>query len=143
MANEGDEAARRIEQAFHDCAAVLDLAGVEIRGLPESIGNLTALTTLDLSETGLTVLPESIGNLTALTTLDLSETGLTVLPESIGNLTALTTLDLSETGLTVLPESIGNLTVSLPRTPSVLVRRQVGIRGGFHRGDRLGGCIAR
>ena len=34
--------------------------------LPESIGNLTALTELDLGGCQLTVLPESIGNLTAL-----------------------------------------------------------------------------
>ena len=40
--------------------------------MPESVGNLTALTTLNLGCNQLTAVPESVGNLTALTTLDLS-----------------------------------------------------------------------
>jgi leucine-rich repeat protein SHOC2 len=44
----------------------------------------------------LTVLPESLGQLAALTTLNLSWClALTALPESLGQLAALTTLDLS------------------------------------------------
>jgi len=45
----------------------------------------------------LTTLPESIGNLTSLTTLYLEFNQLTTLPESIGNLTSLTYLDLDYT----------------------------------------------
>ena len=73
--------------------------------LPESIGNLAALTELDLRGSSVAALPESIGNLAALTKLDLQSCELTVLPESIGNLTALTELDLGGSQLTVLPES--------------------------------------
>jgi internalin A len=62
--------------------------------LPESLGNLTALTTLNLAGNRLTSLPESLGNLTALTTFNLAGNRLTSLPESLGNLTALTTLNL-------------------------------------------------
>jgi Leucine-rich repeat (LRR) protein len=44
-----------------------------LTGLPESLGQLAALTTLDLSGCdALTGLPESLGQLAALTTLDLS-----------------------------------------------------------------------
>ena len=48
--------------------------------MPESLGNLTALTELDLSGNQLTAVPESLGNLTALTELDLSGNQLTALP---------------------------------------------------------------
>jgi hypothetical protein len=45
-----------------------------LTGLPESLGQLAALTTLDLSWCrALTGLPESLGQLAALTTLDLSD----------------------------------------------------------------------
>jgi Leucine-rich repeat (LRR) protein len=94
-----------------------------LTALPESIGNLQALTTLDLSDCeALTALPESIGNLQALTTLDLSDCeALTALPESMGNLQALTTLDLSVCkALTALPESIGNLQALRIELPSHL-----------------------
>ena len=78
--------------------------------LPESLGNLTQLTTLDLCLNSLTSLPESLGNLTQLTTLDLSYNPLTSLPESLGNLIQLTTLNLSGNRLAPLPKSLGNLT---------------------------------
>jgi internalin A len=78
--------------------------------VPESVGNLTALTTLDLSGNQLTAVPEPVGNLTALTWLDLSGNQLTAVPESVGNLTALTWLDLSGNQLIAVPESVGNLT---------------------------------
>jgi internalin A len=81
-----------------------------LRALPESIGNLTNLTTLDLWKNQLRALPESIGNLTNLTSLALWNSQLRALPESIGNLTNLTALDLSSSQLRALPESIGNLT---------------------------------
>ena len=82
----------------------------QLTSLPESLGNLTALTTLYLHGNQLTSLPESLGNLTALTTLYLHGNQLTSLPESLGNLTALTGLYLQENRLTSVPEWIGNLT---------------------------------
>ena len=45
--------------------------------MPESLGNLTALTTLYLGGNQLASVPESLGNLTALTTLDLDGNQLT------------------------------------------------------------------
>ncbi|KAG5184014.1 hypothetical protein JKP88DRAFT_348536 [Tribonema minus] len=81
--------------------------------LPESIGNLTALTSLDLSCCKvLSSLPPSFGNLTALTTLSMRYCErLTELPDSFGNLTALTSLSLAICErLTSLPDSFSNLT---------------------------------
>ena len=80
-----------------------------IANLPESIGNLTALTELDLDDNRIANLPESIGNLTALTTLRVDSNWLTSLPESIGNLTALTTLNLGYNQIANLPRQLANL----------------------------------
>ncbi|KAG5178336.1 hypothetical protein JKP88DRAFT_281222 [Tribonema minus] len=69
-----------------------------LESLPESFGNLTALTHLDMRccRWELRRLPESFGNLAALTELNLESCNpLTSLPESFGNLTALVTLNLA------------------------------------------------
>jgi hypothetical protein len=50
------------------------------------------------------VLPESLGNLTALTELYLTNNRLTVLPESLGTVTALARLDLAGNQIAVVPE---------------------------------------
>lgn len=89
---------------------LLNLSGKKLTSLPNSIGDLTSLTTLDLTDNQLTSLPNSIGNLTALTTLKLSHNRLAALPGTIGNLTALSDLHLDGNWLTTLPDSIGSLT---------------------------------
>ncbi len=82
----------------------------QLTALPESIGQLTTLTSFNLMSNQLTALPESIGQLTSLTLLNLTDNQLTVLSESIGELTSLTSLYLMRNKLTTLPESIGELT---------------------------------
>ena len=88
----------------------LNLTWRALTELPESIGNLTNLTTLLFRDNQLTTLPESFGNLTNLTKLSLGNYQLTTLPDWIGNLTNLTELCLYDNQFTTLPESIGNLT---------------------------------
>jgi len=88
----------------------LDVSGNELTALPESISQLTGLTSLDVSGNELTVLPESICQLTHLTSLGVGGNQLTALPESICQLTGLTSLEASFNQLTALPESIGQLT---------------------------------
>ncbi|WP_220017765.1 leucine-rich repeat domain-containing protein [Candidatus Rhabdochlamydia oedothoracis] len=87
----------------------LSLEHNQLTALPESFGNLQALTQLHLSSNQLTALPESFGNLQALTNLYLKKNQLATLPESFGNLQALTDLILCKNQLTALPESFGNL----------------------------------
>jgi internalin A len=99
-----------IEAARQSGQIRLNLSLKQITELPESIGQLTSLTSLYLSDNQLTALPESIGQLTNLTSLYLSDNQLTALPESIGQLTNLTELYLRDNQLTALPESIGQLT---------------------------------
>lgn len=101
------KAIRKIEQAKKENAIDLDLRGLKLESVPETISQLTLLRTLDLSFNQLTSLPESLGQLTALRTLQLSYNKLTSLPESLSQLAALRKLDLESNNLTSLPESLG------------------------------------
>jgi len=104
-------AAGAIRSCYAAQLSVLNLRGLRLTSLPDSISKLTALQKLDLSDNRLRELPDSISKLTALQKLDLSDNRLRELPESIGKLTALQKLDLSDNRLRELPESIGKLTV--------------------------------
>ncbi|CCH53979.1 putative serine/threonine-protein kinase pats1 [Fibrisoma limi BUZ 3] len=104
------EALRRIKNTRSKLSEILDLSGLNLSSLPESIGQLTQLTRLYLYDNQLTILPESIGQLTQLTRLSLHDNQLAVLPESISQLTQLTSLSLHDNQLAVLPESISQLT---------------------------------
>ncbi|MEO7841588.1 MAG: leucine-rich repeat domain-containing protein [Anaerolineales bacterium] len=113
------EAEEKIEEALKSGATELDLRGMKLTELPESIGQLIQLLKLNLGWdyskekeeiNQLTTLPESLGQLTQLTELNLSNNQLTALPDSLGQLRQLQTLDLSDNQLTTLPESLGQLT---------------------------------
>ncbi|MEK7399563.1 MAG: COR domain-containing protein, partial [Candidatus Poribacteria bacterium] len=103
-------ALERINSALKGKATKLDLSGLLLTSLPESIGKLTQLQSLDVDSNRLTSLPESIGQLTQLQILSAKNNQLTSLPESIGQLAQLKLLDASNNRLTNLPESIENLT---------------------------------
>ena len=86
---------------------------VSLTTLPEGFGGLTALETLILGHSyALAAVPDTIGELKSLTKLDLSVCkSLVALPDSIGGLKALKVLDLAECeSLTALPDTIGGLT---------------------------------
>lgn len=84
---------------------------VQVSTLPDAISKLAALTSLDLSSSELTMLPETLGDMSALTCLKLNScNSLTALPTKIGECRALSTLNLGGCkSLLSLPESIGNL----------------------------------
>jgi leucine-rich repeat protein SHOC2 len=103
------ELAQVIEAARRDRSTKLDLQDCELTMLPESIGNLSDLTSLNLHGNKLTILPESMEKLSNLVELSLGTNQLTSLPKSICKLTSLTSLVLSRNQLTNLPEKISNL----------------------------------
>jgi Leucine-rich repeat (LRR) protein len=103
-------AEQKIEECLRNGATKLNLSGMVLTELPESLGQLTQLQTLYLHRNPLTALPEWLGQLTQLQRLELSGFQLTVLPEWLGQLTQLQMLTLYDNQLTALPEWLGQLT---------------------------------
>jgi internalin A len=89
---------------------VLDLFGLGLTTLPESLRTLTHLTTLRLRDNELESLPEWLGDLRCLTRLHADDNRLAGLPESLGNLTRLEELILNNNQLRALPASLRSLT---------------------------------
>ena len=101
-----------IEKSLEGHIIKIDLADCNICALPNSIGQLKALTKLDLFNCkNITRLPEGIGGLTTLETLTLDHCFfLAALPAAIGELKSLTELNLNLCeSLVALPDSIGGL----------------------------------
>jgi Leucine-rich repeat (LRR) protein len=94
-----DEAYRRAENRIQKAQLLnekeLNLYGVLLTELPETLGQLTQLQSLDLSQNFLTTLPDWIGNLNQLQSLYLSYNKFTDLPPSLAQLEKLQTLDLN------------------------------------------------
>jgi internalin A len=107
-----EEALRRIDNVRKSGAWKLDLFKLQLRTLPEAIGQLSELPLLQelyLSGNQLSTLPNAIGELFQLKALHLSNNQLSALPEAIGRLSRLLALNLSDNQLTALPKAIGQL----------------------------------
>jgi internalin A len=105
----GYEAERRIQEALRNNATSLDLKGLQLKSLPDSLFELANLRELFISLNQLRVLPESIYVLTQLRALYISNNDLTILPDSITSLRELQILDLSNNHLSALPATMGSL----------------------------------
>lgn len=103
------EAERRIQAALESGATVLDLSGLGLTVLPDSLGNLTNLEGLFLNQNQLTTLPNSLENLVNLREFHLHKNRLTTIPDGLSSLTNLTLLFLHQNQLSVLPDSLKNL----------------------------------
>ena len=103
-------AEERIEQALESQTTVLELSGLGLTILPETIGQLKKLRVLRAFRNQLTALPKSLIELKELQGLYIWRNLLTQLPADIGELGQLDRLDVSKNRLDLLPESIGRLT---------------------------------
>ena len=104
------EAERRVRLAIKRRSLSLNLSGLDLIKLPDSLRQLGQLQELDLERNQLTTLPDWLGQLIQLRTLHLGFNELTILPDSLGQLTQLQTLSLSGNQLTALPDWLGHLT---------------------------------
>ena len=152
-----DVAEERIQRAFKEGAEQLDLAGLGLTRLPESIGRLEKLVTLRVSHNPLTTLPVSLAQLKRLTGIDLGFTAFTAIPKILrdlpnlrwlnfrpcqlldlpswlGELRALRALDLGGSHLREMPEEIGQLVglQTLDLSAGNLERLPEGLRGLPH-----------
>ncbi|MBW4527170.1 MAG: leucine-rich repeat domain-containing protein [Phormidium tanganyikae FI6-MK23] len=103
------EAERRIESARQEGATELDLGGMGLTEVPETIASLSQLQLLDLDNNQLTELPEAIASLSQLQLLSLTNNQLTELPKAIASLSQLQSLYLTNNQLTELPEVVASL----------------------------------
>jgi Leucine-rich repeat (LRR) protein len=89
----------------------LNLAGCRwLESLPETIGDISQLTSLDVSCTAISTIPSTIGRLTSLKALRAMHTNIEHLPDETGNLLSLETLALSGcSNLATIPPSVYGL----------------------------------
>ncbi|KAJ1561836.1 Glucose-repressible alcohol dehydrogenase transcriptional effector [Cladochytrium tenue] len=87
----------------------LDLGGMQIKNVSDSLFQYTFLTTLYLNHNNLNYLPASISRLRSLTCLDVSGNKLTAVPPELGLVVSLRELLLFDNQLTFLPVQLGSL----------------------------------
>jgi internalin A len=104
------EAQVRIEAVRREGTTTLDLSGLRLRTLPESVLDLPGLRELRLNGNRLRDVPAVIRHLPGLTGLDLSDNLLLELPGWLGELRDLTELDVDRNQLLGTPEWLGELT---------------------------------
>lgn len=100
----------RIQEALKNRETVLDLSGLGLTEVPESVAKVSQLQALYLDDNQLTTLPESVVRLSRLQVLGLSNNRLTTLSKSIARLSQLRELHLDTNRLAVLPEALRKLT---------------------------------
>jgi Leucine rich repeat len=105
------DAQARIEAARRDGATALDLSGLRLRALPESVLDLPRLRELRLNNNRLRDVPAMIRRLPDLTGLDLSDNLILELPDWLGELRDLTELNVS-----------GNQLLGVKNTPAKATR---------------------
>jgi len=103
------EALRRIEEARVSNARELDLSGLKLEAVSESIAELSNLESLYLVNNRITAIPESIARLRNLVVLDLRNNLISLIPGFLSQLSNLRVLDLHGNHVTAIPESIATL----------------------------------
>ncbi len=99
----------RVEEAKRSGASRLDLSGLGLTAIPDTLSYLTNLQALDLSGNQIAVIPDSLSCLTNLQSLFLSDNLITSIPDSLSRLTDLQWLSLSGNQVTAVPDSLSRL----------------------------------
>jgi len=108
--NEGwQEALRRIEKARRSKDKELNLDGLQLEAIPDSLVELTNLRSLSLANNKITVIPDTLGQLTNLETLYLLYNEITAIPDSLSELNKLEYLDLYSNQITAIPDSLSRI----------------------------------
>src|SRR5215471_93857 len=92
---------------------VLDLKGLGLKAVPESLKEARDIQILDLAENALQELPPWIGRLTELWIISLVRNQLRTLPSEIGSLPELSILLLLQNRLETLPETLRGSTLEV------------------------------
>lgn len=90
-------------------AATLNLAGLDLTAIPDSLAQLAHLQTLDLSSNQITAISDSLAQLARLQSLYLSHNRITAIPDSIAQLAQLQSLSLHDNQITSIPDSLAQL----------------------------------
>lgn len=103
------EAELRIANCLAKPTARLELSGLGLKELPESLRKLNWLTRLDISINDIAELPEWLGELTELRQLDVQSNPLRFLPASLGQLSRLESLFIYDAFPSIGSQNLGGL----------------------------------
>src|ERR1035441_33176 len=104
-----EEVARRIEVARRSDAKTLDLGGLDLTAIPESLTQFAQLQLLGLRRNQITAIPDSLAQFAQLQLLELSGNQITVVPDSLAQLAQLRFLGLSHNQIAAIPDSLSQL----------------------------------
>jgi len=105
------EGERRIEEAKRFGYTELDLSGLGLTAIPDSVAQLTNLQTLSLHTNRITTIPNSVAKLANLERLFLHHNQITTIPDSLAQLPNLLLLALYDNRIRVIPDALAQLTV--------------------------------
>jgi Leucine-rich repeat (LRR) protein len=117
-----DEARRRIAKCIENRDESLDLRSLNLRHIPEEVGELTRLTELSVVHNWIAEIPDLIGRLTELRKLHLELNPIRVLPATLSQLTKLTSLYITAGAPSAASPVIGTL-----GSLRILVLRGIGL----------------
>src|ERR1035441_8325595 len=103
------EADRRIVQARRSGAIALDLSGLGLNAIPDSLAQLGQVLILYLRGNKINAIPDSFTQLARLSTLFFSDNQIPVFPDSLAQLALLSHLDLNRNQIAAFPNSFAQL----------------------------------
>ncbi|NJL55090.1 TIR domain-containing protein [bacterium] len=104
-----DEVGRRIQKAVKKGETELNLSGLGLLSVPDSVGQLANLSALDLSNNRIDSIPKSLKNLSNLTQISLSGNQFKLFPKELTQIRSLRVLIIHDNQFPSLPREIGGL----------------------------------